>query len=184
MWESPSRPPTSARTTRTSRARASARGRPRIAPTASRRSSRTTRATGSASCSGGSEGGLRHHAVDALADVDHLADATIRDHRGERVRLVAVEPLGGEEVHRLVQRIEERLLQILVEAHLDPVGLRLDARPGELDVLAHDRLQPDLLVRALEGGEVDLAVALGAVRVARPDQASLEEHRNVDGAPL
>src|SRR5437762_8352563 len=79
----------------------------------------------SASRSGRGEGRLRHHAVDALADVDHLADAAVRHHRGERIRLVSVEALAGEKVDGLAERVEDGLLQILVEANLDPVRLRL-----------------------------------------------------------
>src|ERR1700694_3932525 len=63
------------------------------------------------------EQALRGHAVDALADVHHLADAAIRSHGRERVRLVAIEPLLlGEEIDRLIQRDVEGLAQVLIEA--------------------------------------------------------------------
>src|SRR5439155_10864067 len=55
---------------------------------------------------------------------------------------------------------------------------RLDPRPLELQVLADDELHDDLAVRALERGEIDLAVALAAVRVARPHEPALQENRN------
>src|SRR3954468_9117250 len=160
---------------------------PRSAPTASRRCCATTPATGSAFASGRlrSEDRLGDHAVDALADVHHLADPAVGGHRRQRVGLLAREPLLlHQEVHRLRDGVGERLHQILVEAHQDVVGLGLDAGPAQLHVLVDDGLQPDLLVRALQGGEVHLAVALRAVRVARPDQPALEEHRDVDGAAL
>src|SRR5205823_6186051 len=115
---------------------------------------------------------LRDHAVHALAHVHHLRDAAIADHRDERVGLVAREGhplLRHEEIHRLAHRVHHRLVEVLVESDRDPVGPRLDARPLELHVLAHDRLNQDLLEGALERGEVHFAVALAAVRVAGPD---------------
>src|SRR6478735_1791551 len=124
---------------------------------------------------------LRDHAVHALPHVDHLRDAAVAHHRDDRVRLVAVERhhlLRGEPVHRLAHRFHHRLVEVLVEAHEDPVRLRLRTRPFDLEVLAHDGLDADLLVRALERGEVHLAVALAAMRVAGPDERALQEHRD------
>src|SRR5439155_488112 len=77
-----------------------------------------------------------------------------------------------------------RPVEVLVEAQHDPVRLRLHARPVELQVLAHDELHHDLAVGALERGEVDLAIALAAVGIARPDEAALEEDRDVDRRAL
>ncbi len=122
----------------------------------------------------------------ALADVHHLAHPAVAHHGGERVGLVTAQRhhlLGGEEIHRLAHRVDHRLVQILVEPGHDPVGRRLDARPVELHVLAHDELHDDLAVRALERGEIHLAVALAAVRVARPHETALEEDRDEDGRP-
>jgi hypothetical protein len=43
--------------------------------------------------------------------------------------------------------------------------------------VAHDGLDLDLLVGALERREIHFAVSLPAVRVARPDQAAFQKHR-------
>src|ERR1700722_7879406 len=57
--------------------------------------------------------------------------------------------------------------------------------PLSFQILAYDRLNFDFLVGALERGEIDLAVALPAVRVAGPDQAAFLEHRKIqDGTHL
>src|SRR5216117_820058 len=130
---------------------------------------------------------FRDHAVHALATVDDLRDAAVADHRRQRVGLVATEGhhlLAGEEVHRLARGDLHRLVEVLVETGGDPVGGRLDARPLELDVLAHDRLDDELAIRALERREVHLAVALATVRVARPDQRAFDEHRQIEDRAL
>src|SRR5690349_19195190 len=49
---------------------------------------------------------LWHHAVDALANVDHLTDAAVRRDRCQRVRLVLGEPLAAdEEIDGLGERV-------------------------------------------------------------------------------
>src|SRR5207245_10801795 len=63
-----------------------------------------------------------------------------------------------------------------------PVARVPAARPFELQVLPHDGLKHALAIPALEPGEVDLSVALTAVRVSRPDQPALEENWNVQRA--
>src|SRR5437016_2275406 len=126
---------------------------------------------------------LRDHAVHALADVDHLRHAAVAHDRGEQIGFGPAHRhrlLLGEEIHRLARGVHHRLVEVLVEAGGDPVGARLEARPFELHVLAHDRLQHDLLVGALQAGEAHLAVALAAMRVAGPDQPALDEHRDED----
>src|SRR5262249_24930156 len=125
---------------------------------------------------------LRDHAVHAFADVDDLRHAAVADHRCQRVGLVTAhrhDLLAGEEIHRLTRRDLHRLVQILVEAGDDPVRGRLDTGPLELHILADDRLDHDLAPGALERGEVDLPIALAAVRVARPDESALEKDRQV-----
>src|SRR5204863_826453 len=130
------------------------------------------------------EDGLRDHAVNALPHIHHLRHTTVAHHRDERVGLVAGQRhhlLAREEVHGLADGVHHRTVEVLVEAQHDPVRARLHARPVEFYVLAHDELHHDLPVGALERGEVDLAVALAAVGVARPDETASEEDRDEDG---
>src|SRR6266851_2311123 len=46
------------------------------------------------------------------------------------------------------------LIQVFVESHEDPVRFRLRPWPFRPQILAHDRLDFDFLVRALEGRHV------------------------------
>jgi len=72
-----------------------------------------------------------------------------------------------------------RLVQILVVTHKNPVRLGFRPGPFSLEVLANDRLNLDFTVGTLERREVHLAVSLPAVGIAGPDEAALEEHRQV-----
>src|SRR6266849_9287917 len=133
------------------------------------------------------EDGFRNHAVNALADVHHLGDPAVRRHRRQRIGLVAAHRrylLGSEEIHRLPGGDLHRLVEILIEAHGDPVGLRLGARPLKLHALVDDGLDLDLLEGALERGEIHLAVPLPAMGVTGPDQSTLEKYRDGDARAL
>src|SRR5262249_443981 len=126
---------------------------------------------------------LRDHAVHALADVHYLRDAAVGRHRRQGIRLVAThrdDLLLLQEIHGLADGVDHRLVEVLVESHGDPVGLRLHPRPLELHVLADDELHRDLAIGALERREVDLAVALPAVRVTGPHEPALQEDGNED----
>src|SRR5215469_1415719 len=63
-----------------------------------------------------------------------------------------------------------RFGQIFVEPHKDPGILVFSPGPVCLQILPHDRLNLDFLVRALERFEIHFAISLPAVRVADPDQ--------------
>ena len=120
----------------------------------------------------------------SLADIDHLRDPTVPDDGGEGVRLLAThrhELLAGQPVDGLLNGDLHRLIQVLVVAHEDPVGLRFRPRPIGFHLLVHDRLDLDLLVGAFERRQIHLAVSLPAVRIAGPDQAALEKHRQIQG---
>src|SRR5215469_4312295 len=114
------------------------------------------------------ENALGNHAVHPLAYVDDLRHATIADHGGERIRLLPAhryDLLAAQPADGLLHCDFHRLIQILVVAHEDPVGFRFGPRPLGLQILTHDGLDLDFLVGALERRQVDLAVALAAVRV-------------------
>ena len=120
----------------------------------------------------------------ALADVDDLRNAAIADDRGEGVGFLAAHRHDGlfrEPIDRLIDRYFHGLIQVFVKAHEDPIGFRFRPGPFCLHVLAHDGLDFDFLVRTFQRGQVDLAVALPAVRIAGPDQASFLKHRKVHG---
>src|SRR5260370_28961184 len=89
------------------------------------------------------ENRLRDHAVDALGAVDHLGDVIVHRNARDHVGLLARElrEALSDEKDGLPHRHLHRFLKVRVEAHGDPMGRGLGARPGELQVLAHDELE-------------------------------------------
>src|SRR5262252_4988221 len=77
----------------------------------------------------------------------------------------------GEKADSLAHRNLHGLLKVRVEAHDDPVGRGLGARPGKFEVLAHDELKASAQA-GLDGGKIDFALALGPMAVADGKQAA------------
>src|SRR5262249_26195067 len=112
---------------------------------------------------------LRIKAVNALLDVDDLRHAAIGYGWHQPCRLVGRNiALLREEFERLPFSLIPRLVQILIKAHGDPRRLGLDTR--EIERLAFDHLEREveLLVGGFDRREVDLAVALRSMGIARP----------------
>src|SRR5262249_38532501 len=87
------------------------------------------------------------------------------------------------ELHGLRLENLERLVEVFVIAKGEPVRRRLDARPFERSSLDHVDGNVELPERGLDAREVYLAIALRRMRVARPQQRALHEHRNVKRRP-
>ena len=119
--------------------------------------------------------------MQALVDVDYLADPAIPGGHHQLFGLLLADlALLHQKIRRLALENVERLVEIAVDADGDPRVLGLDARPLELHVLEHFDRHAHLLVGGLERREVDLAVALGGMRVAGPQQRALDEDRDVE----
>src|ERR1700674_3037779 len=124
---------------------------------------------------------LDAEAMQALVDVDHLGDAAIPGSHHQLFGLLLADlALLHQEARRLALENVERLVEIAVDADRDPRVPGLDARPLELHVLEHFDRDAHLLVGGLERGQVDLAVALGGMGIAGPQQRALDEHRHVE----
>src|SRR5271170_2190157 len=124
-----------------------------------------------------------NHAVHTLTDVDNLRDATIADDGGERIGFLMAhrdDGLRSQPLDGLLDRDLHRLIQILVETGEYPVGLGLRPGPIGFQILAHDGLNLDLLVCALERREIDLTVALAAVGIAGPDQSAFLKYVQIE----
>src|SRR5262249_25396215 len=74
-------------------------------------------------------------------------------------------------------------VEVFVVAEREPVRRRLDARPFERAALDDIDTDVELPERGLDAREVDLAVALRGMRVARPQQRALDEHRQIKARP-
>ncbi len=128
---------------------------------------------------------LGAEAMQALVDVDHLADAAIPGGHHQLFRLLLADlALLHQKIRGLALENVERLVEVAVDADRDPRVFRLDARPLELHVLEHFDRHAHLLVGGLERGQVDLAVALRGMGIAGPQQRALDEHRHVERAAL
>ena len=128
------------------------------------------------------ENEFRNHAVHALADVHHLGDAAIDRHRDEAVGFIPARRndfLVRQPIDSFARGIDHGDIEVLgLEAGRDPVRAGFDEWPADLHVLAHDRLDTDFLVRALERlVRIDLAVSLAAVRIAGPDETASLKYR-------
>src|SRR5262249_9122442 len=107
---------------------------------------------------------LRDHAVDALGAVHDLSDMVVDSDARDHVGLLARqfwEALDDEE-DGLAPSHLQCLLQARIETHDDPVRGGLGARPGDFHVFADDELK-FALQAGLNGGQIDLAMALGGV---------------------
>ena len=130
-------------------------------------------------------GPLGNHAVGALHDVDHLGDRAIPavEHRLFRPLPRHAAALD-QELRRFRLQHVERLVQVLVVAHRDPVGRRFDARPLQRLALEHVHGDVQLFEGRLHRGQIHLAVALAGVGVARPQQGAAHEHGHVQRRAL
>jgi hypothetical protein len=90
-----------------------------------------------------------------------------RDHVGLFARQLG--KALGDEANRLAHGDLHGFLEVRVEAHHDPMGRGFGARPCELQVLAHDELEP-AAQPGLDGREIDFALALGGMGVADREQ--------------
>ena len=118
--------------------------------------------------------------MDALVDVDDLADAAIpRCHHHLIDLALARFALLGQKFSRFADENVECLVQIPVEADGDPRVFGFDTRPFERYAFDHIDGNVHLLVCGLERGEVDLAVALRRVRITGPQQRAFDKNRNV-----
>src|SRR5690348_6918071 len=88
--------------------------------------------------------------------------------------------LSREELNRVARGESHRRIQVLVEAHDDPVRIRLCDRPSQALLLVEDDLDLQLLHAGLDGGEADLTIALHSVAVARIDECSRLPHWYVE----
>src|SRR5207244_11395658 len=127
------------------------------------------------------------HAVDTFANVHDLTHTAVGSHRCQRVGFVSIHRshlLRREEIDTFFGRVDERFVEIFIEADQDPMRLGLDSRPFELHVLADDWMHHELTEGALKPREVHFTVALTAVCIPNPNEASLEENRNEDSRSL
>src|SRR5262249_4587434 len=88
-------------------------------------------------------------------------------------------PLLRDELHGLRLENLERLVEVFVIAEGEPMLRRLDAGPFERSTLDHVDGDVELPERGLDAREVYLAIALRGMRVARPQQRAVHEHRQV-----
>src|SRR5216683_3911134 len=124
---------------------------------------------------------LGAEAMQALVDVDHLADAAVPGAHHQLFRLLLADlALLHQKIRRLAPEDVERLVEIAVDADRDPRVPGLDARPLELHVLEHLDRDAHLLVGGLERGQIDLAVALRGMGIPGPQQRALDEHGHVE----
>src|SRR6266481_6372879 len=130
---------------------------------------------------------LGNHAVDPFAYVHHLRHAAVRHHRSQGVGFVSVHGhhfLARQEIHSLFDSVDHCFVQVLVEAHQDPMSFGLYFGPLELHVLSDNWLHHELTIGALQRCQIDLAVSLPTVRISNPDEPSLKEDRDKDRASL
>src|SRR5262249_13421642 len=128
---------------------------------------------------------LRIEAMDALLDVDHLRYAAIRYGWHESRRLIGRNiALLGEKFDGLRLDLIPCLVEILIKAHADPRRFGFDARKIEWLALDHLNGDVELLVGGLDRREVDFAVALPGMRVARPQQGTGHMDGHVERRPL
>src|SRR5438132_9768287 len=81
---------------------------------------------------------LGAEAMQALVDVDHLADAAVPGRHHQLLGLLLADlALLHQKIRRLAPEDVERLVEIAVDADRDPRIPGLDARPLELHVLEH-----------------------------------------------
>ena len=103
-------------------------------------------------------------AVRAVHDLSHVVvNRDARDHVG-----LLAGKFGkslGYEKDGLSHRHLHRFLEIRMQAHHDPMSGRFRARPGELQVLAHDELEFSTQP-GLDRSEIDLTLALGRMGIA------------------
>ena len=102
----------------------------------------------------------------ALVRVHKLCDVQIRGDAGEHVGVIARHMLiVDEKFNHLTHRLLRSFIQIQIHSHGDVFGRRFRAWPGEMQILAHNKLKS-----ADEGsfhrGDVHLAVALPGVAIA------------------
>lgn len=65
-------------------------------------------------------------------------------------------------------------IQVAVHASDDPMVRCLDARPAKRLALDDFHREAQFVEGRFDGREVDLAIALGRVRIARPQQRTLD----------
>jgi hypothetical protein len=119
--------------------------------------------------------------VDALGAVDGLRDVEITGEAAQHVGVGCREAgLFAQKRDHLAQRLDGALVEVGVHAHGDVVARCLGARPRKVQVIANDELER-AAQRRLDGGDVDLAVALAAVAIAAGEEAAFDEHRQVEG---
>src|ERR1700733_2543114 len=110
-----------------------------------------------------------------LTDIDHLGHTTVPNDGRKRVGFFVTHwnnLLGGQPMDGLLDSDLHRLIQILVVAHEDPVCVSFSPWPIRLHILAHDRPNLDLLVGTFKRCEIDLTIALPAMRISGPDQTA------------
>src|SRR6516162_8602630 len=124
---------------------------------------------------------LRIHAIGALDHIDYFRNPAVPLPNHDLVGFLLAHLAGlGEEFRRLRFQQVPADVELLVIADRDPVRGGLDARPLELRSFQHFDRDVELLVRGLDGGEIDFAVALAGVTVAGPQQRALDEDRDVE----
>src|SRR5258707_15433219 len=94
-----------------------------------------------------------------------------------------VAALLRDELHGLRLENLERLVEVFIVAEGEPVRRRLRAGPFERSALDHVDGDVELPERGLDAREVYLAIALRGVRIARPQQRALYEHREIKRRP-
>src|SRR6266568_5193005 len=126
---------------------------------------------------------FRYHAMDALDAIDYLRHLEIDRDAGERVGILARQPLlAGEEVDRFTDRHLHRLFEILMQAERDPMRRRLGARPAQ--GLALDQIEPEgSRQRRLDRRQIDLTVALGGMAIAAHEQGAGNVNRQIESRP-
>src|SRR5262249_19920661 len=122
--------------------------------------------------------------VDALDAVHELRDVVVDGDARERQRPLAVDAeLALHQVEHRLGREPGGDVEILVEAEGDPCIRRPRDRHAELEVVADVDRQLHVFERALDRRPGDLAVALGAMAVARRQQRAVDRDRKVERRP-
>ena len=118
----------------------------------------------------------------ALTDIHDLRHTAIADDRSQCVGLLAKhgdDLLVGEPFDGLFHGDFHRPIEVFVIAHENPIRLRFRPGPFGLAALEYDGLNLDFLVGTLQRRKVDFTIALGAVGIASPDQATFEKHGQI-----
>ena len=108
-------------------------------------------------------------AVNALLDVDDLRHAAVGYGLHESCGLIGGNvALLGEKFERLRLGLIPRLVQILIKTHGDPRCFGLDAREVERPAFDHLEREVEFLIGGFDRRQVDFAIALRGMGIARP----------------